>query len=70
MWAFAKVKLLKRPSQEPAEASQGLGTGDEGWTSTPGKADLVRPLLRVTESISDRDINNSGFAGERSQINR
>lgn len=43
--------------------------GDEGCPSTPGKADLVRRLLRVTESISDRDINNCGFAGEWSQIN-
>lgn len=64
----------KGQAAEDAETGAGrgieeLGMGDEGCPSTPGKADLVRCLLRVTEVISDKDIDNSGFAGEQIQIN-
>lgn len=64
-----EAKLLRMLRQELSEASQELGMGDEGRPSTLGKADLVRCLLRVTEILSDKDIDNSGFAGEQIRIN-
>lgn len=61
-------RICKGQAAEEAELRAGRGSagtwgGDEGCPSTPGKMDPVKHLCRVTESISDRDINNSSFAG-------
>lgn len=64
------LRICKGQAAEEAELRAGRGStgtwdGDEGCPSTPGKMDPVRYLHRVTENISDRDINNSSFAGVR-----